>query len=82
MIKSIFAIRDLKANAFTETFDDINDMTAIRRMNALLKINPDAPMFKFPEDFQLFRICTYDMKDGSVTPDFHHVIDFSSIGAE
>lgn len=59
MNKSVFAIFDGKAGAFADPFYSHTKDTAIRDFLAASSV-PDSIIQKFPEDFILFHIATFD----------------------
>lgn len=79
MTTNLYALRDLKAECYVNIFDDLNDQTAIRKLAAIAQQNPEAQIIKFKEDYQLYRIGTFDQKSGSIIPEVHHVVDLYAL---
>jgi len=63
----LFAIRDEKAKAFTALVTDRNSAQAERNFKTAVK-NPETDYAKYPEDFTLYEMGTYDQDTGQITP--------------
>lgn len=67
MIRSIYALRDVKAKVFLTPTVENNDETAIR--NFAYAVNHTDGLYNFsPSDFVLYRLAEYDMDKGVITP--------------
>lgn len=67
MIHQVYAIRDLKADAYLQPFFSHNNGTAIRSFADACQ-KEDAPFFKHPSDFALFHLGVFDDVSGSIEP--------------
>lgn len=65
MITKIFAIHDAKANAFLQPFFSPTAGTAERAFSTAVK-DPASQFEKFPEDFTLFEIGSFDDASGDL----------------
>lgn len=66
MICGVYSIRDVKHCFLTPTFD-YNDQTAIRNFRHAI-VATDSIFNSSPEDFDLFKIGTFDNEKGILTP--------------
>ena len=80
MDKNLYSIFDKKAGTFMQPFVDLTDGTATRQCMDLLK-NTNSPFAKFPEDFTLMRIGSWDElkgePKGEIPPEF--IVELSSL---
>ena len=58
----MFSIYDKTTELYEAPFIDINRGTALRRIQDLMKNHPESPYSKFPADFQLTVIGTWNEK--------------------
>lgn len=63
----IFAIRDTKAEAFNPPFYQRTKAEAERSLQRLV-LDPDSNVSKFPEDFDLYHLGTYNDSTGEISP--------------
>lgn len=63
----MFAIRDLKAVSFMPPYTAPNKGVAIRSFTDAVN-DPSSMLSKYPDDFALFHIGSYDPETGVVTP--------------
>lgn len=72
---NMFSIFDCKAKAYLQPFFSLNSDTATREFDAA--VNGESTFSKFPEDYSLFRLGSFDQVTGQTellaTPD--HVIN-------
>lgn len=68
-----FAIRDIKIGSYLLPFFQTHKAGAMRHFADLAK-EPQCPVAKHPEDFQLFEIGVYDPQTALLTP--NHQPDF------
>lgn len=62
----VYAVRDIKSNAFMQPFVMPNDATAIRAFgDAVMK--GDNPMSQHSEDYELYRIAAWEDETGLLT---------------
>ena len=66
MEKLMFSIYDKTSELYEAPFVDINRGTALRRIQDLMKAHPDSPYAKFPNDFQLTVIGSWNEKAGDI----------------
>lgn len=59
MDKNLYSIFDKKSQTYMQPFVELTDGTAIRQCMDLL-LNANAPFAKYPEDFTLMRIGSWD----------------------
>ena len=64
--KLLFSIYDKTSELYEVPFVDINRGTALRRIQDLMKAHPDSQYAKFPHDFQLTVIGTWNEKVGAI----------------
>lgn len=63
----MFSIRDAKGQFFNIPFSKMNFAVAERDF-ANMTQDPNSPIFKNPEDYDLYHIAQYDEKTGKVLP--------------
>ena len=68
MDKNLYSIYDKKSQTYMQPFVDLTDGTATRQCMDLLA-NTNAPFAKYPEDFTLMRIGSWDEIGGIPTAD-------------
>jgi len=61
----LFAIKDLKSG-FENPFVMPNEGSAVRSFGEACK-NTEAPMYKYPEDYELWIIGDWDHQEGDIT---------------
>lgn len=64
----LYAIKDTKV-AFKNPWTHHNDVTAVREIKAGIKDQP----IEIIQDWELWRVGSYDDKTGIIVPDLHHV---------
>lgn len=62
----MFAIYDLKADSYQTPFFAVNSPVA-ERMFSAMKSDSTTMVYRFPEDFRLFRVGEFDMVTGVFT---------------
>lgn len=68
MIYNVYCIRDLKVGYMQPSLD-INDSAATRNFKlGLATVSPESVMGFAPEDFDLYRIGTFDTEKGVISP--------------
>ena len=67
--KLLFAIYDKTTELYEAPFVDVNRGSALRRIQDLMNRHPDSPYTKFPHDFQLTVIGTWNEKVGDIVSD-------------
>ena len=67
--KLLFAIYDKTTELYEAPFVDINRGTALRRIQDLMRSHPASPYSKFPADFQLTVIGTWNENVGDIISD-------------
>lgn len=67
--KYLYAIFDNTTKLFEPPFVDINNGSALRRIQDLMMSNPQSPYAKFPDDFSLMVIGTWNEETGHVYTD-------------
>jgi len=65
MIRSLYSVRDLKAQTFCNPFASLNDATA-RRDFARAVNDPNSQLCQNPEDFSLALVGTFDDESGEI----------------
>lgn len=81
MLKTMYSVYDKKGQTYAAPFTEIKDGTAIRAMQDLMSSNPNHPFSRYPEDFELVRVGTFNELDASVSDEPQGlVIQFSAIG--
>ncbi|MDC3312184.1 hypothetical protein OAW28_06000 [Alphaproteobacteria bacterium] len=68
MDKNLYSIFDKKAEIYAPPFIELTDGTAIRAVTDLLQ-RPELPFGKYPEDYTLARIGSWDEFGGIPTAD-------------
>ena len=68
MDKNLYSIYDKKSETYMQPFVELTDGTATRQCMDLL-LNTNAPFAKYPEDFTLMRIGSWDEIAGMPTAD-------------
>jgi hypothetical protein len=67
MIRQIYAVYDLTANTYCNPFVMVNDETALREF-ATAANDPQSLLFKYPTEYALYRIASFDFDSGEVKP--------------
>lgn len=70
MVSKMFAIYDLKAKNFWPPYCSVTPGVGIREFATMVK-SPQTGLSKFPEDYVLYQIGTYDDAQGVVTSEVH-----------
>lgn len=65
MIKMIYSIHDNKTGCFLDTFNDTHDESAKRAFTEACS-DPKSRLNRFPNDFDLYRLGTFDTSSGRV----------------
>lgn len=82
MEMKIFAIKDSKAGMFNSPFFQPTHGTAERSFKELLK-DPQSFVSKYPEDYDLYYLGTYDDITGVVKPEQpQHVVSGSQLSVQ
>jgi hypothetical protein len=68
MDKNLYTIYDKKSELYAPPFVELTDGTAIRAISDMLQ-NPQAQFAKFPEDYTLVRVGSYDELTGTPSGD-------------
>lgn len=63
----IFSIYDAKAKFFTQTIADKNSASAERNFKTAVN-NKDTDFSRYPEDYQLFELGSFDNETGILSP--------------
>ena len=69
MDKLLFSIYDDTTELYEAPFVDINRGSALRRIQDLIKTHPESMYAKFPEQFQLCVIGSWNEKVGDIISD-------------
>jgi len=69
MDKLLFSIYDDTTELYEPPFVDVNRGSALRRIQDLIKTHPDSMYAKFPEQFQLCVIGSWNEKVGDIISD-------------
>lgn len=77
MKQYLYAIRDAK-NTFLAPLCDSNDSSAVRNFDIACKA-PDSMIRRYPADFSLWCIGSYDTETGDIVPEHRMVIDATSL---
>lgn len=67
MILQVFSVFDSKAKVYSQPFYSINAGVAVRSFTDLVN-DPGSSVHRYPEDFTLFQIATFDDARGVVVP--------------
>lgn len=67
MISMVFSIYDNKAGAFASPFLQGNEEVALRGIKTVMAERPQDMMSRYPEDFELFYLGTFDDHDGKLS---------------
>jgi hypothetical protein len=71
MEKNMYCIFDNVSKLYEPPFLEINNGTAIRRLMDLMQQNPQSPYAKFPDNYTLINIGTWNDEDGVPVTDKH-----------
>lgn len=63
----IFSVRDSKAKVYIQPIADRNSAQAERNFKTAVT-NPETDFHKYPEDFQLFELASWDPDTGIIIP--------------
>lgn len=64
---NVYSVHDRKAAVFARPFIAPNDGMALRSY-AAAKMDPTTELSKFPEDFALYRLGSFDDESGELSP--------------
>lgn len=67
MMLHLYAVRDIKAQAFGRPFTIANNAMAFRAFVAAQQ-DSSSEMSKYPEDFQLYQLGSFDDQTGEIIP--------------
>ncbi len=67
--KYLYSIFDNTTQLFEPPFVDINNGSALRRIQDLMMSNPQSPYSKFPDDFSLMCVGTWNEETANVYTD-------------
>ncbi|QCS36633.1 nonstructural protein [Capybara microvirus Cap3_SP_546] len=76
MIKFLYSIQD-NLTGFGEPFVCENDSVAMRIVRQAA--NESSSLYFSPDDFKLWKIGTYDTKNGSLVGTMEHICDIDSL---
>jgi len=65
MVLQFFAVKDIKGNIFNRPFPEINQVNAIRGLSVVVN-DPNSQISHFPQDFELFRVGTFNDETGII----------------
>jgi len=65
MIKTLYSIRDVKLSIFNLPFYQDSAIQAIRQLKMSMMTNPDLLISRFPSDYELFELGTFEDVTGS-----------------
>ena len=74
MIKSLFTIKDVKAQVYMDPFTQVNEQTAQRTILDSIS-DPNHPFAKHPEDYSLYYLGTYNDQNGQFNTQEPHLIN-------
>ena len=66
--KTMFSIYDTTTELYEPPFVDVNRGTALRRIQDLIQNHPESMYAKFPEQFQLTIVGSWNEKVGDIIP--------------
>lgn len=66
MEKQVFSLHDEKANAYTQPFFMDQKGQALRALDGIVN-SPDSNVNKYPQDFKLYKLGTFNDWDGVLT---------------
>lgn len=76
----LYSIKDAKSGNFANPFSSYNDQVAVRDFKILCKDkNPNNLVGAYPEDFDLFRVGSFDDKTGEIVPCCEFISNGSSL---
>ena len=67
MLKILYSVYDKKSQTYAQPIAEINDGTAQRLVCDILSNQPSHPWAKYPEDFELVRVGTFNELHGQVS---------------
>lgn len=67
MLVNVYAMRDLKSNFMSPTVS-MNDPVAMRSFESAVQLS-EGELFTHRNDFQLYRIGTFDLEKGKLVPE-------------
>jgi len=65
MIKNLYSVYDSKSSSFCNPFSEQNDQTALRSFTFAAN-DPSLDIGRYPADFTLFRIGSFDFESGTI----------------
>lgn len=73
-IKNLYSIYDETSEIYEPPFVDVNDGTAIRKLQDLMMNNPQSTYSKFPDCYHLHRVGKWDELTGTPSYEDHTVV--------
>jgi len=67
MVKNVYSVFDSKASVFAVPFTSVNNLTAIRDFSRAAN-DPQSDLARFPEDYFLYQVATFDDNSGLISP--------------
>lgn len=81
MLKTLYSVYDRKSKTYAAPFTEVADGTAIRAMQDLISNNQNHPFARYPEDFELVRVGSFNEIDGSISEEPQgSVIEMKALG--
>lgn len=74
MEKQMFTVYDNVSKTYSPPFVEVNNGTAMRGMMDMMQQQPQHPFAKFPDNYQLVNIGTWDDEQGIMTFDKHTIV--------
>lgn len=70
---NLYSIKDVTVDAFGVLFEARTDDEAARMVSHMIALQPDNLLAMFPNDYQLFRIATFNRLTGSSVSDVDYI---------
>lgn len=70
-MKYLFAVKDIKLGAYLKVLEAENSLVLIRDIQAVV-LDPNSQFCKYPEDFSLWEIGTFNEETGELHTDSKH----------
>lgn len=68
MLKYVYSVFDSKSRTFCNPFVSINQFTALRDFRSASN-DPASDIAKYPEDFTLYQLASFDDESGLLAPE-------------
>lgn len=73
-----YAILDLKSQTYNQPYFLSGDGVAMRQLHMIAN-DPESMVSKYPNDYRLFRVGTFNIKTGEIASELNYICDAASL---